>query len=473
MTPLIAVLCAALSGAAFYFSCGLGGSVATTPGLLWAVALIAPVPVLWFAFRSQRSGVVFLTAFAAMAIGMANLLPAYAGVMPLPVLVMAMATPALGFAGAVIGARFVANRLAPISGVIAFAALWTGFDYLLSQGPNGAASSPAYSQLTLPWMIQGASVFGIWIITAVMGLVAAALAMGLARRQAAYALFAVAVLALNLGYGQWRIANAPKGEIVRVGLAGDDALIGAGLKDDEASALAVAKAYAAAGRSLAQQGATLIVFPEKIAVLRPAWMSAFHMEFETSAHSSHALVVVGVDTRYAQRQNNALLYFADGAAPQIYSKRRLVPGLERAFVPGTASLMVSDRTGVAICKDMDFPAMLRGDALLGPNLYAVPAWDFDADAAWHARLAIMRGVENGFAVARAANDGLLTLSDAYGRVLAVKKTADGGMVTLRGDIPRGPGKTLYAGIGDSLAYLCMALSVLLLGVAALAKRRTV
>jgi apolipoprotein N-acyltransferase len=120
---------------------------------------------------------------------------------------------------------------------------------------------------------------------------------------------------------------------------------------------------------------------------------------------------------------------------------------------------------------MDFPALLHNDAILEPTLYAVPAWDFEKDAVWHARLAIMRGVENGFAVARAANDGLLTLSDAYGRVQAVRKTAGGGMVTLRGDLQRGPGQTLYASIGDGLAYLCLALAALLLVVAIVAKKQ--
>jgi len=473
MTPMKAIvpaLAAALSGLAIYFSMGLSGSVATTPGVLWLVALFAPIPVLWFAFRPESKGwVAFAVAFAASAIGALSLLFAYGRFLPAITLAMGIATPALAFALSVAGARFIARRVAPISGVIAFAALWTGLDYLLSQGPNGAASSPAYSQVEMPWMIQGAAVFGIWAITAVMGLFAAAAAMFAATRQRSFAIFALAVLVLNIGYGHFRMATAPQTETVRVGLAGNDALVRAGLKDDEVSALAVVKAYAEAGRRLAQQNANVIVFPEKIAVLRPAWRSAVNAEFETVAHMGHALVAAGFDERGVTRQNNALVFFANGAAPQTYTKRRLVPGLESAFVPGAKSFMVSDRTGIAICKDMDFPEMLRGDSLVGPNLYAVPAWDFDRDAVWHAHLAIMRGVENGFAVARAANDGLLTISDAYGRVLGVKKTADGGMVSLRGDIARGPGQTLYGRIGDSLAYICLALSVLLLAVAAFAK----
>ena len=38
----------------------------------------------------------------------------------------------------------------------------------------------------------------------------------------------------------------------------------------------------------------------------------------------------------------------------------------------------------------------------------VPAWDFTRDARLHSRVAVMRGVEGGFSVARSAANGLLT-----------------------------------------------------------------
>jgi apolipoprotein N-acyltransferase len=170
------------------------------------------------------------------------------------------------------------------------------------------------------------------------------------------------------------------------------------------------------------------------------------------------------------RLNAAYIFYSNGAPPAVYAKRRLVSGLERKFAPGASSFMLADRTAVAICKDMDFPTMLRGDARLQPKVFAVPAWDFGQNASWHARAAILRGVENGFAVVRSANDGLLTVSDAYGRIRG-QKTSDGGMVLLRTDVPRGPGVTLYARIGDSLAWLCAGLSLLLLAVAFFAAKR--
>ena len=467
----VPVLVTALSGLLMFSAMGLGGTVATTPGIWWIVALLAPVPVLWFAFRASKGWAAALVAFAAQAIGGCNLLPAYAGTLPLPSLLLGIILPALSLALAALGARFVMQRLTPITAVFAFAFLATGFDYLLALGPDGATLSPAYAQVEMPWMIQSAALFGLWAITFVVALFAAAAAMYGVTRQIVFAAVAAGVLVLNLGYGAWRIADAPQTPLIGVGLAADDDLVPLRFKEDPASALTVVKAYAEAGRALAQAKTKLIVFPERVAVLKPEWRGAVNAELATLAQAGSAVVIAGFDDRRALRRNVALVYFAGGAEPQRYAKRHLVPGLEAIFVPGDASFMTSDGLGVAICKDMDFPTLVREDGLFAPTLYAVPAWDFGQDRIWHARLAILRGVENGFAVARAANNGLLTVSDAYGRVVAVKATAGGGMVTVRADVARGPGTTDYARIGDGLAWIALAMSVLLLGVAAAARKR--
>jgi apolipoprotein N-acyltransferase len=465
------VLAAALSGGAIFLSMGLAGTVSPGLGALWILALLAPVPVLWFAFRAEHGWVAFLVALAAYALGSCNILPAYAGTLSPLALVLAILVPALLFAGAVVAARFVSLRVTPITAVIAFAFFWTGFDYLLSLGPNGTAASPAYAQVGMPWMIQVAALFGVWAITFVVAFFAAALAMAAATRQRLFAVLAAGILFLNLGYGFYRITTAPTSPIVAVGLAANDDLVPLRFKQDEVSALKVVKAYADVGRTLAQQQATLIVFPERTAVLKPEWRDAANAELETVAHVGHAAVVMGFDDRQKPRHNAAFYYFANGAAPQSYFKRHLVPGLESVFEPGDKSFMTSDFTGVTICKDMDFPATLRAYSQLQPTLYAVPAWDFGNDGAWHARLAILRGVENGFAVARAANNGFLTVSDAYGRVIAAKPSTGGGMVTLRTDVARGPGRTLYAQTGDGLGQIALVMSLVLLGVAVAATKR--
>lgn len=458
---MTAIICTLLSGAGFYLSLHLGE--------IWTLAWLAPVPALWFAFGDTPRVQAFAVPFAAYALGLLNLLEAYSNVLPLAAMVLAIAVPSACFALAVLGAGRIARTVSPTAGVAGFAALWTAIDYALAFGQDGAATSPAYSQVAAIELIQSASVFGLWAVTFAIGFVAAGIAMAAARKSVASALFAILVFGLNAGYGVWRLDAVPHGEDVVVGLAADDSLGGAGFANDAPSALKAVDAYAAVSRDLAARGATLIVLPEKFAVLSPAWRDEALGRLQDVARKTGATVVAGFDERAEERLNQA--YVFDGSAPaRAYSKRRLVGGLESAFATGQAPLMLADRTLVAICKDMDFPAMLRGDASLGPQIAAIPAWDFDRDAWAHARMSIMRGVENGFAVARSARQGLLTVSDANGRVTARAQSDEAGPVTLVARIARGPSSTPYAALGDALPIGAFVLAALLLGLPAMRRR---
>jgi apolipoprotein N-acyltransferase len=456
--PKVAVLCTIASAIGFYLSLNLGD--------MWPLAWVAPIPVLWLAFGQTRGWIVFAATWAAYALGCCNLLPAYAGSLPVFVLAIGLTAPALGFAGCAVGARYVARHVSPLAGVLVFASLWTTWDYAASFGQNGTAPSPAYSQVAAPYLIQGASAFGLWIITFLLGLVPAGIAMGLQKRTPMPAVVALVLFGLNAGFGAWRISHADETRPVRVGLAVDDGLGAASFQANAKTALDAVAQYAAVTRELSAQGAKLIVFPEKLAVLQSAWRADAISVLQAAARASGATIVIGFDDHRDLRRNEALILAGDDAAPSVYFKRHMVPGLEAAFVPGDSTFVLPDQTGVAICKDMDFQSTLRGDARNGhPTLLAVPAWDFDRDRWWHARLAIMRGVEDGFAVARAAKQGLLALSDGYGRIIALGASARSGMVSLVGDLPRGPGDTVYLHIGDVFAWASSAGSILLLGLA--------
>ena len=113
---------------------------------------------------------------------------------------------------------------------------------------------------------------------------------------------------------------------------------------------------------------------------------------------------------------------------------------------------------------MDFPAWLRLYGQSNTRLLFAPALDFDVDARLHSRTAIVRSVENGFALARAANRGYLTLSDAYGRIIVERDANSAPIVTVIGDLPAGPGTTLYARWGDWFAWVCLALVISGVGV---------
>ena len=79
--------------------------------------------------------------------------------------------------------------------------------------------------------------------------------------------------------------------------------------------------------------------------------------------------------------------------------------------------------GLAICTDMHFSALGQAYGAAGAGVMLLPAWDFQLDAWMGARMAVRRGVESGYAVLRAAREGVLTVSDAYGRGLAERASS--------------------------------------------------
>jgi apolipoprotein N-acyltransferase len=453
---MIAALCAALSGLAFFASTGLG--------VIWPLAWFAAAPVLWLAFGDFRARTVALAAFAAFIIGNANLLPAYYDVLPLLPLLTGIALSGLAFAAIVLAARLVQRRVSGIAAMFAFAGLWTGFEYLAAFGPNGAVASMAAALVGAPVLAQTASLFGLWSLTFLLCFVPAGLALFWQTRAAAPLALSLAVFAGNAIYGHYRIHDGAK--TMRVALitsedASDDANA-----DDKTDAIAAIDAYGSLIGAIAERNPQLVVLPERIAILEPQWRALALKKMSDAAKVANATVIAGFsDATPEGRRNVALVFRPGGGAPQVYVKRRLVPGLEDGYTPGNGPLVLADGIGIEICKDMDFPDMLRADSRLHPKLLAVPAEDFGEDAYGHARVAILRGIENGVAVARSAREGLLTLSDPYGRVVNRRASMGDATMTVVGDLPvgEGAGHTLYGRIGNLFAWVALALGAGLTG----------
>jgi apolipoprotein N-acyltransferase len=77
-------------------------------------------------------------------------------------------------------------------------------------------------------------------------------------------------------------------------------------------------------------------------------------------------------------------------------------------------------------------------------------------------MAVMRAVENRFALARSGRNGLLTLSDNRGRIIAEATTVPGRFVSVTGKVNVACEQTLYAQSGDWFAWLCVATFVILI-----------
>jgi apolipoprotein N-acyltransferase len=445
---MIAALCAALSGLAFFASTGLG--------VIWPLAWLAPAPVLWLAFGETRGRTVATAAFAAFAIGNTNLLPAYYDVLPMVPFAIGIVVSALAFAGCVLAARLVQRRVCGIAAMIAFAALWTGFEYLSAFGPNGSVASIAYALAGVPVMAQTASLFGIWSVTFILCFVPAGLALFYRTHAALPLLLSLCVFAGNALYGHWHVRDSAK--TMRVALIASEEMSDAAFADNAKDAVAAVDDYASLIGSLAERNPELVVLPERFTVLKPQWRALVLKKMSEAAKAANATVVAGfADITPNEKRNIALTFPPDGGAPVTYVKRKLVPGLEDGFAAGTGPLVLKNGIGIEICKDMDFEQMLRADSALHPRVLAVPAWDFEEDAYGHARVAIMRGIENGVAVARSARRGLLTLTDPYGRLVNRRASMSDATMTLVGDLPvgEGAGYTLYARVGDVFAWFSL------------------
>jgi apolipoprotein N-acyltransferase len=455
---MTALLCAALSGAMFYLSQGADD--------VWWLAWFAAVPLLWLAYGLSRRWLVLAASLGANACGQIYVVQTYGEVMPaLAMAVMVFGWAAL-FAAAVLFAQAIWQKLSPPAALLAFPVAWTAIEYCLSLiSPHGTWGALGYSQVSFPAAIQIASLFGLYAVTFTVCLLANALAL-IGRGAWKAALPGLGATALVLAFG-WMHLGQPQGETIHTAMLSDrDGWLKTVKKLDFAASRTMVEHYAAAAREEAGKGARFIVIPEGALVADPAWRDQALAPLAEVARQNKVTIVAGL-VMVKPWRNTAVSLLPDGSQ-RSYDKRHLLPPAEDKYKPGTGPGLIGDARAVAICKDLDFPSTLRADAQNGIRLMAVPANDFVRDGWIHARMAVMRGVENGFAVARSAFLGVETASDAQGRMLARASTMQAGMTRLSADVPLGPSPTLYTRIGDVFAWFCVALSLVLC--AALLKR---
>lgn len=455
----------ALSALGWWFGSGLAPQ--------WWLTWLAPLPVLLLAPR-VRPRWAALAAFAAYALGGLNqwsYLHDYIG-LPMATIVPAVAGPALMLALCVLLFRRLLVSGRPVAAALAVPALWVTIEYINTQlSPHGTFGSIAYTQMDALAILQLAAVTGLWGISFALLLVPAVLAVLAApqvsaRGRRAVAALGVVLLGSALGFGLWRL-QAPATSSVRVGLVSLEKPIRPALGD--AAGQALQARYLAAIDRLAAAGAQIVVLPETVLATGDATLPAF-----ADAATRHGVIVdAGIDFTADPRaeRNMAMALVPGEAMPATYSKHHLIPGFEKQYTPGDDYRLLpgTPRIGLAICKDMDFHDIGRAYAARDAQLLLVPAWDFSIDGWLHGRMAIMRGVESGFAIARAARSGRLTLSDDRGRVVA-EASSEQHDAELVGALPLRDTHTLYARWGNWSVWLGMAALVTALVLAVLPRR---
>lgn len=433
---------------------------------LWWAAWLAPAPVLIATLRAPVASRRWLTLLAGVIAGISSF-SYHLTVGGWLAALLILALVAVGWSSAIRLTVTFVERGQFLPAVLAVPVTWAGIDtFLIHISPHGSAGSISYSQMDALPVIQVASLGGIPAVTFVVLLAGSLLGVLLARPsnierrelQVTSVLTVTAITACLL-FGVMRLHDAVSAPGAKVALIATD-----GVRPQPRSWDVFWKAYG--GEITRVIGPdTIVLLPEAIVRLPVAAAEQAGRSLAAYASQHQATVVVGVIVEEAgQLTNRALIAQPDGSY-RWYLKQHLVPGVEAGITPGTRPVVLryaATEIGVAICKDMHFPTLGRDYARKDARLILVPANDFDVDDWLTARMTVLRGVESGSSIARAARHGISFVSDRYGRVPAEHRSG-ATIGTLLTRAPADPGgDTYYALLGDVFGWGCVLVWAILL-----------
>ncbi len=370
--------------------------------------------------------------------------------------------------------------------------LWDGFPWALL----------GYSQLRVLPVAQAASVVGVYGLSWILALSAAAAAAVVIerdRRRWTFAGGVAAFVALIAVWGAWRLNDSSlttSGDPIRVAVVQGNIF-----QDDKNAAytgnLEVAelinKRYLDLTRQALDSGAKFVMWPE----------SSTPFLFERDVRRGGAIRRLAVDaqvtlligsdqvepvkaTTATERPqplyyNAAFLVKPNGETGAVYRKMHLVPFGEyvplksllffvgpiveavSAFSPGTDPVLLpvdGHMASTAICYEVIFPSLIRRFVLDGSELLTTitnDAWYGRSSAAYqHWEQAAMRSIEQGRYLARAANTGISGFVDPYGRVMQKSELFE--PAVLIADLRFIKSRTIYGRTGDLIAWLSLGIT---------------
>lgn len=458
----LAAPCLAFSTALFFLGTGLAP--------VWALTWFAAIPLLWIAPRITARQAFFVAA-SAYALGGLNEWSYSRAVLPTWLVATILLSSACVFALGVLLFRSCILRGKSWQAAIVFPAFWVSVEFAVAMlSVHGTFGNLSYSQMNFLPILQIASVTGIWGISFCILLfastIAALLHPGPASAKIPLAVGAAIFLVCVFAFGFWRLATTPKNSpVVKVALIASDSPENINA-DTPAGAQLIFQRYADQMKPLAAQGVQLFVLPEHSGPITDASQANADAFFSQLARETNAYIAIGIDRiTPTVAWNQQRLYSPQDGLVASYNKHHLLPHWEDRFAPDVKRAVVTEpsgKWGLEICKDMDFPQLSHQYSQDGVGLLVVPAWDFVDDGWLHGRMAILRGVESGFSIARSAKLGILTATDDRGRVLAERNTVGPSFATAIAAIPVRHDATLYSRLGNWFAWLCVFLLLLAL-----------
>jgi len=224
-------------------------------------------------------------------------------------------------------------------------------------------------------------------------------------------------------------------------------------------------------RRAARAGAKIVVWSETAARLLAAEKPAFLARAAEVARQEGIYLNVANAVPFARNETHMI--DPSGKVVWWYWKNHPVPGMERVPAGRTPVPVLETpygRLSNVICFDADFPALTRRRA----DIMIVPGADWPEMGRVHTmKMASLRAIENGYSLIRQDLNGQSAAFDPQGHVLATQDTTHDGEHLMMVDMPTKGSPTLYGVIGDAFVWLCIAGTILLVGLGVLRRRPAV
>jgi apolipoprotein N-acyltransferase len=381
------------------------------------------------------------------------------------------------------------------------AALWTALEYiqtyLFTGFPWELLGYSQYQVLPVIQIAQYTGVYGVGFLVMLLNATLAMVFIALRDRNSWRApVFAMSLSCIALigttGYGWWSISQARALERMTppVKVAVVQGSKEQGLKWSESVLQETVNVYRDLTRSILPRDPEFIVFPET--ALTFYLDSPVYEEFNEQVHAlteeaGVPLLTGALGFRSGERDtyNSAFLLLPERGVVASYSKMHLVPfgeylplpslfsfldgltGAIGALTPGDELTVMpltgyDMRIGTVICYESIFPDLVRRFPLSGANVLVVmtnDAWFGTTSApAQHFSMAVLRAVENGTPVIRAANTGISGFISSTGAVYGATPMMVA-TTTVANVHPNRGGPTFYTRYGDVFSLICCVLAV--------------
>ena len=373
--------------------------------------------------------------------------------------------------------------------------LWVAAEWvrgqLLSGFPWGLLGYSQYRQLPLIQIGEWTGVYGVsFLIVAVNAALTAGVALGL-RRAALGGTIAALLVVGTLGFGFMRLAAAPPTHVIQVAVIQPS--IEQSLKWDPAYQRETLRIYTSLTREAGSRNPAIILWPETAAPIFLRRDPGLVVELQAlSAEVNAPLLVGSLDGDGRGFYNSAFLLIGQGIRGK-YDKIHLVPFGEYVPLSGIIGFVrrwaefisefqagripkvfreADPPFGVVVCYEGIFPDLFR-EFVAGGAEYMVnitnDAWFGTTSGPWqHLAMLPFRAVENGVAIARAANTGISASVEPTGRIGMTLGLFKRGVLNVT--LPLRQRRTLYARFGDIFAYASLAVSTAALALGALRRR---